>query len=217
MIADNVTIFNHSVITEATIGSGSHIGPFARLRPRSDIGERVHIGNFVEIKKSELGVGTKVGHLSYIGDATVGAGVNIGAGTITCNYDGQRKHQTVIGDGAFVGSDSTLVAPVIVGSDAYVAAGSSITHDVPSGGWGIARGRQTNKPGWVTAGRAAKHQTPVKPDESENRDMCGIIGYIGPRPVVPLIIEGLRKLEYRGYDSAGHRRGVGNGVLVDPP
>jgi bifunctional UDP-N-acetylglucosamine pyrophosphorylase/glucosamine-1-phosphate N-acetyltransferase len=156
-IADNVRIYNHSVITEATVGRGSNIGPFARLRPSSLIGERVHIGNFVEIKKSALGVGTKIGHLSYVGDATVGSGVNIGAGTITCNYDGQRKHQTVIGDGAFVGSDSTLVAPVTIGSDAYVAAGSSITEDVPSGGLGIARSRQTNKPGWV-AGRAAKRQ-----------------------------------------------------------
>ena len=106
-----------------------------------------------------MGADTKIGHLSYIGDATVGAGVNIGAGTITCNYDGHQKHQTVIGDGAFVGSDATLVAPVTIGSDAYVAAGSSITQDVPDGGLGIARARQANKPGWATeraATRAAK-------------------------------------------------------------
>lgn len=157
-IADNVKILNHSVISESSVAEGADIGPFARLRPKSVVGPRVHIGNFVEVKKSELGEGTKIGHLSYIGDATVGAGVNIGAGTITCNYDGQKKHQTVIGDGAFVGSDSTLVAPVTIGADSYVAAGSSITHDVPEGGLGIARGRQTNKPGWA-AGRKAKRQS----------------------------------------------------------
>ena len=157
-IASNVRIFNHSVIVQSTIGDGAHIGPFARLRPASAVGERVHIGNFVEIKKSTLGAGTKIGHLSYIGDATVGAGVNIGAGTITCNYDGHTKHQTVIGDGAFVGSDATLVAPVTIGSEAYVAAGSSITHDVPDGSLGIARARQANKPGWA-ADRAAKKKS----------------------------------------------------------
>ena len=157
-IASNVRIFNHSVIVQSTIGDGAHIGPFARLRPASAVGERVHIGNFVEIKKTTLGAGTKVGHLSYIGDATVGAGVNIGAGTITCNYDGHTKHQTVIGDGAFVGSDATLVAPVTIGSEAYVAAGSSITHDVPDGSLGIARARQANKPGWA-ADRAAKKKS----------------------------------------------------------
>jgi len=157
-IARNVKIFNHSVIVDSTVGEGSYIGPFARLRPASAVGQRVHIGNFVEVKKSTLGEGTKIGHLSYIGDATVGAGVNIGAGTITCNYDGHQKHQTVIGDGAFVGSDSTLVAPVTIGSAAYVAAGSSITQDVPDGGLGIARARQANKPGWA-AERAAKRQS----------------------------------------------------------
>lgn len=157
-IAKNVRILNHSVISDSTVAEGSDIGPFARLRPKSVIGRRVHVGNFVELKKADLGEGTKVGHLSYIGDATVGAGVNIGAGTITCNYDGQEKHQTVIGDRAFVGSDSTLVAPVTIGADAYVAAGSSITQDVPDGGLGIARGRQTNKPGWV-AGRASKRRS----------------------------------------------------------
>ena len=133
------------------MGHGVSIGPFARLRPKSELCEDVHVGNFVEIKKSTLGKGTKVGHLTYIGDATVGAGVNIGAGTITCNYDGQKKHRTVVGDGAFVGSDSTLVAPVTVGRGAYVAAGSAITHDVPDGALGIGRGRQSNKPGWVAA------------------------------------------------------------------
>ena len=157
-IGNNVKILNHSVVVQATVGAGADIGPFARLRPASSLGERVHIGNFVEVKKSSIGHGTKIGHLSYIGDATVGAGVNIGAGTITCNYDGHQKHQTVIGDGAFVGSDSTLVAPVTVGAEAYVAAGSAITQDVPDGGLGIARARQANKPGWA-AERAARRQS----------------------------------------------------------
>jgi len=148
-------VFNHSVVQASTVGSGAHLGPFARIRPESAIGEQVHVGNFVEIKKSQLGKGTKVGHLTYLGDSTVGAGVNVGAGTITCNYDGRKKHRTVIGDGAFVGSDSTLVAPVRVGEGAYVAAGSAITLDVPDGALGIARGRQTNKTGWVAA-RASK-------------------------------------------------------------
>ena len=158
VLGDDVAIYNHSVIVESTIAAGSHIGPFARLRPLSNLGERVHIGNFVEVKKSDVGQDTKIGHLSYIGDASLGAGVNIGAGTITCNYDGANKHHTVIGDGAFVGSDSTLVAPVRVGAQAYVAAGSAITHDVPDGALAIARGRQTNKTGWV-AGRVAKRQS----------------------------------------------------------
>jgi len=155
VLADSVTVFNHSVVQNSTIAAGAQIGPFARIRPDSEIGEHVHVGNFVEIKKSSLGRGTKVGHLTYLGDATVGAGVNVGAGTITCNYDGRKKHGTVIGDGAFVGSDSTLVAPVRVGDGAYVAAGSAITDDVPDGALGIARGRQVNKAGWV-AGRASK-------------------------------------------------------------
>ena len=154
-IADDVEVLNHSVVTDSTVGQGANIGPFARLRPKSVLGAHVHIGNFVEIKKSELGEGTKIGHLSYVGDATVGARVNIGAGTITCNYDGQKKHQTVIGDEAFIGSDSTLVAPVSIGPGAYVAAGSSITQDVPDGALAIARGHQTNKRGWV-AKRGAK-------------------------------------------------------------
>jgi len=152
---EGVTIFNHTVVQSSRIGAGASIGPFARIRPDSVIYESVHIGNFVEIKKSAVGKGSKIGHLAYVGDSAVGAGANIGAGTITCNYDGRRKHRTVIGDGAFVGSHSTLVAPVTVGDGAYIAAGSAITGDVPDGALGIARGRQTNKPGWVAA-RTAK-------------------------------------------------------------
>jgi len=154
-LGDGVTVLNHSVVEASTVDEGARLGPFARIRPESAIGPDVHIGNFVEIKKSQLGKGTKIGHLTYVGDATVGAGVNVGAGTITCNYDGRKKHRTVIGDGAFVGSHSTLVAPVRVGAGAYVAAGSAITEDVPDGALGVARGRQTNKTGWVAA-RASK-------------------------------------------------------------
>lgn len=154
-LGGGVTVLNHSVVEASSIADGAKLGPFARIRPESTIGPDVHIGNFVEVKKSQLGKGTKIGHLTYIGDATVGAGVNVGAGTITCNYDGRKKHRTVIGDGAFVGSHSTLVAPVRVGEGAYVAAGSAITENVPDGALGIARGRQTNKTGWVAA-RASK-------------------------------------------------------------
>lgn len=156
-LGDRVIIHNHTVVTSSNLGSDAHLGPFARIRPESVISDGAHVGNFVEIKKSTVGTKTKIGHLAYIGDATVGSGANIGAGTITCNYDGQRKHRTTIGDGAFVGSDSTLVAPVNVGTGAYVAAGSSITEDIPDGALGIARGRQTNKPGWAAA-RSAKRR-----------------------------------------------------------
>jgi len=151
-----VTVFNHTVIAQSVINDDAHLGPFARIRPESTLGAGSHVGNFVEIKKASVGEGTKIGHLSYIGDASLGSGVNIGAGTITCNYDGRAKHRTTVGDKAFIGSDSTLVAPVTIGAGAYVAAGSSIVEDVPAGGLGIARGRQTNKPGWATARAAAK-------------------------------------------------------------
>jgi bifunctional UDP-N-acetylglucosamine pyrophosphorylase/glucosamine-1-phosphate N-acetyltransferase len=118
------------------------------------VGEGAKVGNFVELKKTSLGAGSKVNHLAYLGDATVGDHVNVGAGTITCNYDGEKKHQTIIGDGAFIGSDSQLVAPVTVGKGAYVAAGSSITQDVPDGALGIARARQNNIEGWVERKKA---------------------------------------------------------------
>jgi bifunctional UDP-N-acetylglucosamine pyrophosphorylase/glucosamine-1-phosphate N-acetyltransferase len=148
-VGDRAIIRNYSVITDATIAGGAAIGPFAHLRPGADIGEHAHVGNFVELKKATLGAGSKANHLAYLGDATIGAKVNVGAGTITCNYDGTAKHQTTIEDGAFIGSNSTLVAPVTIGREAYVAAGSSITADVPAGALGIGRGRQENKPGWV--------------------------------------------------------------------
>ncbi len=148
-LGDRVTIRNYCVIAESTIAAGAFLGPFAHLRPASHVGEDAHVGNFVELKKSTLGPGSKASHLTYLGDATIGANVNIGAGTITCNYDGRTKHQTVIEDGAFIGSDSALVAPVTVGAGAYVAAGSTIVEDVPAGALGIARGKQVNKEGWV--------------------------------------------------------------------
>ena len=148
-IDDGAVINNHCVITESHIDKHAQIGPFAHLRPQCSIGERAKVGNFTELKKTTLGKGAKASHLSYLGDATVGDQVNIGAGTITCNYDGAHKYPTVIEDGAFIGSDSQLIAPVRVGRNAYVAAGSSIVEDVPPGALGIARGKQVNKPGWV--------------------------------------------------------------------
>jgi len=148
-IDDGVVVNNFCVIAESHIRAGARIGPFAHIRPQSDVGEGAHVGNFTELKKTTLGKGSKANHLSYLGDATIGEKVNIGAGTITCNYDGTHKHPTVIEDGAFIGSDSQLVAPVRVGKGAYVAAGSSIVEDVPAGALGIARGKQVNKDGWV--------------------------------------------------------------------
>jgi bifunctional UDP-N-acetylglucosamine pyrophosphorylase/glucosamine-1-phosphate N-acetyltransferase len=151
IVADGALIRAYSVITESEVGPGARVGPFAHLRPGSRLAAGVHVGNFVELKKATLGPGTKANHLSYLGDATIGAAVNVGAGTITCNYDGAQKHQTVIEDGAFIGSDSQLVAPVTVGREAYVASGSTITDDVPPGALAIARSRQVNKEGWVAS------------------------------------------------------------------
>jgi bifunctional UDP-N-acetylglucosamine pyrophosphorylase/glucosamine-1-phosphate N-acetyltransferase len=148
-IGDNVSIKSFSVISSSRIDAGASIGPFAHLRPGNVVGERAKVGNFVELKKTSLGAGSKASHLSYLGDTTIGTGVNVGAGTITCNYDGEKKYETVIEDNAFIGSDSQLIAPVRVGRGAYVAAGSSITQDVPAGALGIARGRQSNVDGWV--------------------------------------------------------------------
>lgn len=148
-IADGVQIEPYCVIDDSEIGEGAHVGPFARLRLKNRVGARVHIGNFVELKNTAMGDGAKANHLAYLGDSTIGAKTNIGAGTITCNYDGKKKHPTTIGAGVFVGSNSTLVAPVTLEDGGYVAAGSVITDTVPGGALAIARGRQTNKPGWV--------------------------------------------------------------------
>ena len=155
-IDDGVVINNFCVICESHVARGARIGPFAHIRPQSDVGENAHVGNFVELKKTALGRGSKANHLAYLGDATIGEKVNVGAGTITCNYDGVAKHPTVIEDGAFIGSDTQLIAPVRVGRGAYVAAGSSITDDVPAESLAISRGRQTNKEGWVAEKKKRK-------------------------------------------------------------
>jgi bifunctional UDP-N-acetylglucosamine pyrophosphorylase/glucosamine-1-phosphate N-acetyltransferase len=153
---DGVVINNFCLIVGSHVSRGAKVGPFAHIRPQSDVGEDAHVGNFVELKKTTLGRGSKANHLAYLGDATIGERVNVGAGTITCNYDGVAKHPTVIEDGAFIGSDSQLIAPVRIGQGAYVAAGSSITQDVPAGALAIARGKQTNKEGWASRKGKAK-------------------------------------------------------------
>ncbi len=154
-IADGATIRAFSHIEGATIGAKAEIGPFARLRPGSVLGEKAKIGNFVEMKKTSLGAGAKANHLSYLGDTEVGAGANIGAGTITCNYDGFFKYKTNIGAGAFIGSNSALVAPVSIGAGAIVAAGSVVTRDVSADALALVRPDQTEKPGWAARFRAA--------------------------------------------------------------
>ncbi len=148
-VADNVKIRANCHIEGAVIGAGCEVGPYARLRPGTVLEEKAKIGNFVEVKKARMGKGAKANHLSYIGDADVGAKANIGAGTITCNYDGYFKYQTVIGEGAFIGSNSALVAPVKIGRDAIVAAGSAVTHDVADGELRLVRAEQSVKPGWA--------------------------------------------------------------------
>jgi len=148
-LADGVTVLDHCLVVGARIAQGAAVGPFAHIRPDTEICANAKIGNFVELKKTRMGAGSKANHLAYLGDATIGEKVNIGAGTITCNYDGVRKNPTVIEDEVFIGSDSQLVAPVTIGRGAYVAAGSTITKDVPPDALGIARGRQENKEGWA--------------------------------------------------------------------
>lgn len=148
VIGDNVQIDANCVIEQAIIGNGSRIGPFARLRPETVLGEQVHIGNFVEIKKTTVASRSKINHLSYMGDSIVGADVNIGAGTITCNYDGVNKFQTVIGDGAFIGSDTQLIAPVRIGKNATIGAGSTITKDAPENQLTLSRSKQDTRTGW---------------------------------------------------------------------
>jgi len=146
-ISENVRIRAFSHIEGATIAAGAEIGPYARLRPGADIGARAKVGNFVEVKKARLGAGAKANHLAYLGDAEIGAGANIGAGTITCNYDGYFKYRTVIGEGAFIGSNSALVAPVTIGPGALVGAGSVVVRDVAADAVAVARGQQFEKPG----------------------------------------------------------------------
>ncbi len=157
-IGDGVTVRPGSIMEDARIASNAIIGPYSHLRPGSEIGEGAHVGNFVETKKITLGKGSKANHLTYLGDAEIGSGVNIGAGTITCNYDGVHKHKTIIDDGVFVGSDSTLVAPVRVGKGAYVGAASCITDDVPDDALAIGRGRQVVKEGWAKQKRLEREK-----------------------------------------------------------
>ncbi|HEY7039915.1 MAG TPA: bifunctional UDP-N-acetylglucosamine diphosphorylase/glucosamine-1-phosphate N-acetyltransferase GlmU [Methylomirabilota bacterium] len=158
-IGDRVLLKPYCVLSEATVEEDAQLGPFCHLRPASRVGAKAKIGNFVELKKSRIGRGSKVPHLSYVGDTTMGDGVNIGAGTITCNYDGVNKHDTVIADRVFVGTNSSLVAPLTIGEGAYVAAGSVITKSVPPGALAVARGRQETREGWV----ARKQKTKAKP------------------------------------------------------
>ena len=146
-IADGVTI-KHSVLTESEIGANTTVGPFCYVRPKCVVGENVKLGDFVEIKNANIGDGTKLSHLTYVGDADVGKGINFGCGTVVVNYDGKNKHRTVIEDGAFIGCNTNLVAPVTVGQNAFTAAGSTITEDVPADNLAIARARQVNKSGW---------------------------------------------------------------------
>ncbi len=153
ILGDDVTVEPHCVVAQSRLDDGVIIGPFARLRPDNHLKAGARIGNFVELKKSTVGEGTKAMHLSYLGDAKIGSKTNIGAGTITCNYDGFHKYPTNVGNKVFIGSDTTLVAPVRVGDGSYVAAGSTITENVPADGLGIARGRQANKPGWAAKKR----------------------------------------------------------------
>ena len=206
-IGDHVTINNFCLIVGARVADGAAVGPFAHLRPESAVGERRKIGNFVELKKTTLGAGSKANHLAYLGDATIGADVNIGAGTITCNYDGEKKHQTVIEDGAFIGSDTQLIAPVRVGKGAYVGR-RVVDHarTCPAArSASRAAGSATSKAGWSArrpSTRKKVERVDSEPGERETR-MCGIIGYIGSKPVVPVLLDGLRRMEYRGYDSAG--------------
>jgi bifunctional UDP-N-acetylglucosamine pyrophosphorylase/glucosamine-1-phosphate N-acetyltransferase len=155
-IGDRVMILPGCVMDDSRISNSATVGPYSRLRPGSEIGEGAHVGNFVETKKMKLGKGSKANHLTYLGDAEIGAGVNIGAGTITCNYDGVHKHKTVIEDGVFVGSDSTLVAPVRLGKGSYVGAASCITDDVPEDALAVGRSRQILKEGWAREKRQKK-------------------------------------------------------------
>ncbi len=153
-IADGATVGPYTLIANSRLDQGASVGPFSRLRPKAHVEAGAHVGNFVELKNTRLGAGAKSQHLSYLGDAQIGAGTNIGAGTITCNYDGEKKHLTKIGERAFVGSNSTLVAPLEIGDESYIGAGSVITEEVPKGALALGRERQVNKAGWMEKRRA---------------------------------------------------------------
>ncbi|MCX5723281.1 MAG: DapH/DapD/GlmU-related protein [Nitrospirae bacterium] len=161
VVGKGVEILDHCLFTGSHIEDDARLGPFVHLRPGVVVRKKAKVGNFVEMKKTDLGEGSQANHLSYLGDATIGKGVNIGAGTITCNYDGARKFQTVIGDGVFLGSDTQLIAPVTVGAGAIIAAGTTVTVDVPAHALAIARVPQVNRIGWAARRRALTAQTHV--------------------------------------------------------
>jgi bifunctional UDP-N-acetylglucosamine pyrophosphorylase/glucosamine-1-phosphate N-acetyltransferase len=161
-LGDRVIVYNHTVVTDARVASGATVGPFAHLRAHAEVGPRARVGNFVELKKTVLGAGSKSMHLTYLGDATIGENVNIGAGTITCNYDGVHKNPTIIEDGAFIGSDSQLVAPVTIGKGAYVGSGSTIRENVPAGALAVSAGKQRHLEGWA-------EQRKRRPDATERQ------------------------------------------------
>ncbi len=183
----------YSHIEGADIGARCRIGPYARIRPGTALADEVHIGNFVEVKASALGERSKANHLAYVGDTTVGRDVNIGAGTITCNYDGANKHRTVIEDDVHIGSDTQLVAPVTIGRGATIGAGTTVWRDVEAGALALNEKSQTSTAGYQRPRKKAK----------DIDAMCGIVGAVARENVVPILIEGIRRLEYRGYDSTG--------------
>ncbi len=204
-VAEGARIRAFSHLEGVSVGARAIVGPFARLRPGSVLGADVHVGNFVEVKASTLEAGVKANHLSYIGDASVGARSNVGAGTITCNYDGFLKSRTTIGADVFVGSHSSLIAPVTVGEGAYIGTGSVVTDDVSPHALVLARARQVEKPGWAKAFRAGRSTAKIASARRnpERLPMCGIVGILGREPVADRLVEALKRLEYRGYDSAG--------------
>ena len=180
-LGHRVTIHDCCVIREAHLEDDTSVGPFAHLRPGTVVRRSAKVGNFVEMKKAELGEGSKANHLSYLGDARIGRGVNIGAGTITCNYDGSRKHQTVIEDEVFVGSDTQLIAPVTVGRGAVIAAGSTVTKNVPADALAIARASQVNNPGWASRRRALPPAGPLPGSERQERGEGSVRGKKGEK------------------------------------
>jgi bifunctional UDP-N-acetylglucosamine pyrophosphorylase/glucosamine-1-phosphate N-acetyltransferase len=167
-VEEGAVIHAFSHLEGAHVGRNASVGPYARLRPGTRLGTKARIGNFVEVKAAEIGEGAKANHLAYIGDGSVGDGANIGAGTIFCNYDGKDKHRTVVGKGAFVGSNSALVAPVRIGDAAYVGSGSVITENVPPGALALGRGQQVVKPDWAARRQAAAAKGPAKPAATKN-------------------------------------------------
>jgi bifunctional UDP-N-acetylglucosamine pyrophosphorylase/glucosamine-1-phosphate N-acetyltransferase len=172
-VADGTSMKPYTVLEEAKVGERCILGPFSRLRPGTDLAEEVHLGNFVETKKARLGRGSKANHLAYLGDARIGSGVNVGAGTITCNYDGVNKHLTELGDGVFIGSDTQLVAPVKVGDGAYVGAGTTVTKDVPPGSLAVSRAPQVIKEGWAEKKKARQAKSAEKGPSKSDKASAG--------------------------------------------